>query len=225
MQLDKVVHSKPEFYMRKLDFIATSKRLLYKLLWIDSLVTRQREEIARRNEAILDKYVSGRKVLEVGCGRGGGLVALMRRKGCSCCGVDVSPEMIDFAKEHNPGPSYRVADSAKLPFDENQFDFVIFNYVLHHVDDLENTIREAKRVGRHVIIYEAACFEHQPLKSLSRLFWKLTDGGHGYKSLSEWKSLFNEPAIEEIRGTGLVRYGMCIFKKSNRRESFANEGK
>jgi len=212
MSFDKIVHSKPEFYTKKLDLISASKRFVYKLLLIDSHITRQREEIARRNREMIDKYLTGKKVLEVGCGRGSFLASLIKKNGCFCHGVDISAEMIAFAKEHNPGPTYSVIDSAELPFAGNEFDFVIFTYVLHHVDDLERTIAEAKRVGRHVIIYESCSFEHQPLKALSNLYWKAVDGGMWYKSLPEWKKLFSVPVVEEIKGSGLVRYGMLLFQ-------------
>lgn len=213
MSFDKIVHSKPEFYTKKLDFISSTKRLIYKLLLIDSHVTQQRQEIDRRNRAMIDTYLTGKRVLEVGCGRGSFLASLARKNGCICHGVDISPEMIAFAKEHNPGPTYSVINSADLPFADNEFDFVIFTYVLHHVDDLHATIREAKRVSRHVIIYESCAFEHQPLKALSRFYWKAVDGGHWYQSLPEWKKLFGVRVVEEIKGTGLVRYGMCLFQK------------
>jgi ubiquinone/menaquinone biosynthesis C-methylase UbiE len=213
MSFDKIVHSKPEFYQKKLDTISAAKQLLYKLLLIDRHITRQREEINRTNQQILAEQLKGRKVLEVGCGRGSFLASLQRKHGCQCYGVDISSEMIEHAKAHNPGPTYSVIDSAKLPFDDNQFDFVIFTYVLHHVDDLAKTISEAKRVGKHVIIYESCSFDIQPLKGLSNSYWKLVDGGAHYKPLAEWKRLFGQRVIAEIKGRGLVRYGMCIFEK------------
>jgi ubiquinone/menaquinone biosynthesis C-methylase UbiE len=213
MGFDKTVHSKPEFYSKKLDLISASKHFIYKLLLIDRHITQQREEIARLNRAMIDKYLTGKKVLVVGCGRGSFLASLVEKNGCICHGVDISPEMIAFARENNPGPDYRVIDSAQLPFGDSEFDFVIFTYVLHHVDDLERTIAEAKRVGRHVIIYECCAFEHQPLKAFSNLYWKAVDGGMWYKSIPEWKKLFGLPVVEEIRGSGLIRYGMCLFRK------------
>jgi hypothetical protein len=45
------------------------------------------------------------------------------------------------------------------------------------------------------------------------MYWKAVDGGMHYKSLSEWKTLFGERVVAEIKGRGLVRYGMCIFEK------------
>ena len=148
----------------------------------------------------------------MGCGRGSFLQFLQSTHGCECYGVDVSPEMIKYAEAHHPGPTYAVIDSAALPFEDNRFDFVIFTYVLHHVDDLIGTVKEASRVGKHVIIYESCAYDVQPLKALSKLYWRLFDGGKHYKSLNEWRELFGNRVVAEIRGRGLVRYGMCIFQ-------------
>jgi ubiquinone/menaquinone biosynthesis C-methylase UbiE len=213
MSFDKLVHSKPEFYAKKLDVTHSLKRLLYRVLLIDSHVTKQRKEIALRNEALMAKYLMGKTILEVGCGRGYNLASLYKDWGCQCFGVDTSPQMIEYAQSHNPGPTYCVTNGPDLPFEQDQFDFVIFNYVLHHAEKLDQMIREAKRVGKHVIIYEACAFDHQPWKALSVLYWRTVDGGFTYKSLNEWKSQFGWSAIAEIEGSGLVRYGMCVFQK------------
>jgi ubiquinone/menaquinone biosynthesis C-methylase UbiE len=103
-------------------------------------------------------------------------------------------------------------DSSRLEFEDGAFDFVVFNYVLHHVEDLDGTISEAKRVGKNILIYESCAFDTAPLRYLSNLYWKIVDGGYHYRSLSDWKSKFDMDVIEEIEGTGLVRYGMCLFK-------------
>jgi hypothetical protein len=89
---------------------------------------------------------------------------------------------------------------------------VIFNYVLHHVEDLDGTIREAKRVGKNILVYESCAFDMVPLRYLSNLYWKIVDGGYEYRSLRDWKRKFDMDVIEEIEGTGLVRYGMCLFR-------------
>lgn len=212
MRLDRFVHSKPVMYAKKLEAINFAKRLVYKTLFIDKHVQEQRADIKRRNAEAIGRHLTGKKVLEIGCGQGNFLATLHRDHSCDCYGVDISPEMVAYAKGQNPGPRYAVMDSSRLEFEDRAFDFVIFNYVLHHVDDLDGTIREAKRVGKHILIYESCAFATEPLRYLSNLYWKIFDGGNDYKSLGDWKRRFDMEVIEEIEGTGLVRYGMCIFK-------------
>lgn len=212
MRLDRYIHSKPTIYSRKLDAINFVKRVIYKALFIDKFIQEQRADIMKRNLEAIQRHFTGKKVLEIGCGQGNFLGTLHKDYNCDCYGVDISPEMIAYAQNENPGPRYAVMDSSQLEFEDGAFDFVIFNYVLHHVDDLDGTIREAKRVGKHILIYESCAFATEPLRYLSNLYWKTFDGGNDYKCLADWKRQFDMDVIEEIEGTGLVRYGMCIFR-------------
>lgn len=219
MRLDSYVHSKPDLYTEKLRLIDRLKRAVYKLLLIDGLVTRRREEISTQNLEMIRRRLKNKKILEIGCGTGSFLASLHSDLGCIGHGIDISGEMIAAARERNPGPTFTVMDSAKLRFDDDSFDYVVFNYVLHHVYDLRATIDEAKRVGRHVIIYESCAFGSQPLKYLSNLYWKAVDGGYQYRSLDEWQALFGWKVVDEIRGGGLVRYGMCVFERPGATEA------
>ena len=213
MRLDTYVHSKPDFYQRKLDVISAIKSGIYTTLGFGERVAERRREIEERNSALQKKHLSGKRVLEIGCGAGRFLASAQRSLGFQGHGVDISSEMIESAKSANPGPSYSVMDSSNLEFEDDTFDYVLFNYVLHHVDDLEGTIREARRVARHIIIYECAAFGREPLQSLSVAYWKAIDGGFRYLSLDDPKARIGWPVIDEIAGSGLIRYGMCVFQK------------
>lgn len=212
MRLDRFVHSRPEIYHWKLRALNVAKRTVYRLLFLDEKVRDLRKEIERRNRELIDRHVAGNKVLEIGCGQGSLLSALMKEKNCHCVGVDISEAMIEYARANNPGPQYMVMDGWNLEFGAKQFDVVLFNYVLHHVRDPDQVIAEAKRVGKTIVLYESCAWEKQPFKALSRAYWKITDGGFQYLSLDEWKERFALPVLDEIRGDGLVRYGMCVFK-------------
>lgn len=63
---------------------------------------------------------------------------------------DVSDEMLRKARNnlHNTSPniSYMQIDTHHIPFDDNKFDVIIANHVLHIVDDLEKSLQEIRRV-------------------------------------------------------------------------------
>jgi ubiquinone/menaquinone biosynthesis C-methylase UbiE len=206
------VHSQPRFYQWKLGALNVLKSLFYRVLFINDSVNEQRRAIQERNTELLAKHLTGKRVLEIGCGRGSFLASLSERYGCRCVGVDVAAEMIEYAREHNPGPEYHALDSAKLPFADREFDVVVFNYVLHHLARLDDTIAEAKRVARAVVFYESCPWGSEPFKGLARFYWKTTDGGFQYLTLTEWKERFALPVLDEIEGTGFVRYGMGVLK-------------
>src|SRR5829696_5811639 len=77
----------------------------------------------------------GRKVLDVGCGAGTDL-ARFAREGAIVTGVDLSPSAIALARQNfaHQGLSgdLREADGERLPFADNEFDFVFAHGVVQY---------------------------------------------------------------------------------------------
>lgn len=222
MRIDTIVHKFPRFYEWKLDALNVVKTSIYHLLLIDKKVAQLRNRIEAQNSALQHQYLADKSILEIGCGRGGSIASL-ESFGCKCVAIDVSEEMIRAARVDNPGPTYLVMDGADLKFLDNSFDVILFNYVLHHVEHLDRTIAEAKRVGKRIIFYESCACRNQPSKSLSKFYWRFTDGGYRYLTLDEWKKRFQLPVLAEIEGAGFVRYGMCVLGEADDGHAFDTE--
>jgi ubiquinone/menaquinone biosynthesis C-methylase UbiE len=91
--------------------------------------------------------VEGRHVLEVGCGAGP-LTAWMVERGAAVTAMDVSPAMLQLAKERvGDRATFLVADLAEpLSFaGDATFDLVVASLVLHYVRDWEAPLREFRR--------------------------------------------------------------------------------
>ena len=91
--------------------------------------------------------VSERKpshVLEVGCGRGELAERMSRELKASVVAVDQSERMVELTAAR--GVKAIVADAQDLPFDDGIFDCAIAAWMLYHVQDLEQTLRELRRV-------------------------------------------------------------------------------
>lgn len=104
-------------------------------------------ENQRIREVIADnvKEVGG-LVLDIGCGRG--IDAPRYEKG-DYLGVDISPALIEVAKETNPRYSFRVVDAQELPFTDDSVDNVICKSFFEHLPSEEMAIeifRELLRV-------------------------------------------------------------------------------
>lgn len=91
--------------------------------------------------------VTGRRILDAGCGAGP-LFAALRERGAVVSGFDQSPAMIEHARRRlGDGADLRVADLAEpLPFADGAFDDVIASLVLHYLQDWQPTLAEIRRV-------------------------------------------------------------------------------
>lgn len=85
-----------------------------------------------------------RRVLEVGCGMGNFAERVARETSAEVVATDLSPRMVELARER--GLDARVADVQRLPFDHGEFDCVVANAMLYHVEDLERALAELARV-------------------------------------------------------------------------------
>ena len=82
-------------------------------------------------------------VLDVGCGRGDLLPYLRERSfEGSYMGVDLTPEMIELARELHPDGEFRHVDLLQDDF-EGQFDYVLASGIFYlRVDDNETYMRQ-----------------------------------------------------------------------------------
>jgi SAM-dependent methyltransferase len=106
--------------------------------------------VATYNNAI--KYISGKEVLDLGCGTGYG-TALVADKCASICGVDISDEAIAYATNKYSAPhlfyrTIRKVEDAPLPFGDKSFDVVLSFQVIEHIADPTTYLEEIGRVLR-----------------------------------------------------------------------------
>ena len=90
------------------------------------------------------RVLAGTTLLDVATGPGS-LAAEAKRFGIQCIGVDLSPGMIELAKNSHPGIEFHVADAEHLPFAEASFDAVVCNFGLGHFPYPEATVAECVR--------------------------------------------------------------------------------
>ncbi len=91
--------------------------------------------------------VAGLEVLDAGCGSGP-LAEALRAQGAVVSGFDVSPVMVDLARERlGAGTEVRVADlGAPLPYPDDTFDLVVASLSLHYVEDWASALAELRRI-------------------------------------------------------------------------------
>lgn len=96
-------------------------------------------------ERFLPERAEGLSLLDVGCGTGHHLREL-RDRGFEAAGMDGSAEMLEHARELNPGSDIQQADVNQLPYDDGSFDYAVSIEVLRYLADPQTAIREMARV-------------------------------------------------------------------------------
>ncbi len=136
------------------------------------------------------------RALELGCGTGFFLLNLMQGGVAKTGSVtDLSPGMVKVALRNAEGLGLpvdgRVADAERIPYDDNTFDLVVGHAVLHHIPDVEKSLREVIRVlkpgGRFVFAGEPTTVGDFYARWLSRATWYLTTNVTKLAPLSDWR--------------------------------------
>lgn len=134
--------------------------------------------------------------LELGCGTGFFLLNLIQsgvaRRGSV---TDLSPGMVKIATRNGQSLGLdingRVADAEGIPYDDNTFDLVVGHAVLHHIPDVELSLREVLRVlkpgGRFVFAGEPTDVGNRYARVFADLTWKVTIRVVQLPGLSAWR--------------------------------------
>lgn len=104
---------------------------------------------------IVKNGFSGRRprILDAGCGPGITLEALDRAElDFDYLGIDVTPKMVDVAREAHYGRRFEVAEVNDLPYADRSFDISICKSVLEHLQSYQDAIFELVRVSESLVI-------------------------------------------------------------------------
>ena len=136
------------------------------------------------------------RALELGCGSGFFLLNLIQagvaRRGSV---TDLSPGMVKVAVRNGESLGLdidgRVADAEGIPYDDDTFDLVVGHAVLHHIPDVEKSLREVVRVlkpgGRFVFAGEPTTVGNGYARNLSTLTWRVATNVTRLPGLGGWR--------------------------------------
>src|SRR5256714_10895352 len=119
---------------------------------------------------IYDNVRAGSSVLDLGCGAG--MLALLKRKGVTLTGVDLSSES-SLAARRNGYDFTATTELSKLPFPDDSFDYVVSLDVLGHIgfQEKDAVLSEVKRVLRPdgVTMHGIECTDHAAQKNYDEM--------------------------------------------------------
>jgi len=106
-----------------------------------------------KRELLLEllRPIPGKRVLDIGCGKGASIVPLLEA-GLRPSGLDPSPYMLDMAARNlGKGVDLKQGFAEDLPFDDNAFDYACLITTLEFVEDPVRAIEEACRVAKNKV--------------------------------------------------------------------------
>jgi len=157
--------------------------------------------------ATLCHIEKGKYILDVGCGIGKTASWFAKRRSCRVVGVDLSPRMIEWAKEtaRREGVlgqvEFKTADARQLPFGDATFDAVLCESVLGFVPDKGNALREFIRVckpGGYVGMNETAWLTAPVPREITESLETAGFSGAKLITLDEWREILNSSGLKDI---------------------------
>jgi len=148
-------------------------------------------------------------VLDVACGPG--LVVAAFAKACRhATGIDLTPAMIDKAREHAAAlgltnVDWRVGNVLPLPFADGSFSVVVSRFAFHHFPDPLAVLREMARVCArpgHIVVTDMAASDDPRKADALNTMERLRDPSHTRAlPLAELRDLFAQAGLPAPRET------------------------
>lgn len=115
--------------------------------------------------------LDGSRVLEIGCGRGEGIRAILREfRPSHICAFDLDPRQVRRAQTRaSRQANFAVADAVRFPYAAATFDAVFDFGILHHVPDWQSALAEVRRVLKPDGLF---FFEECTREMLNRRLWR-----------------------------------------------------
>jgi len=105
------------------------------------------------SEAVVEAaaLTPGETVLDVACGTGNATL-LAAQAGAITTGLDITPELLEIARDRTPELEFVEGDAQDLPFPDGHFDAVISVFGCIFAPDHQRTAAELARVGRRIVV-------------------------------------------------------------------------
>jgi len=180
---------------------------------VSGIINKKSESIFPR----IEKYIYGKKLLDVGVGSGG-IFKYLKEKGFEMKGIDISDK--SFFTDVKP----IIYDGEHFEFKNNVFDTALIIHVLHHCSDALKVLEEAMRVSKRVIFIEDTyrnALEHSVISfndALSNFelyphFYRTPNVWRHHIKNKDWEIIHEESYSEFLYGFIYGRYVLFVIEK------------
>lgn len=137
------------------------------------------------------KKSKGKTILEFGCAYGSAS-GVLRDYGLKVTATDISKIAVERAKEIHTGITFKVHDMQELFKTDKEFDFVIANDVIEHLEKPDQAVRNLRKIlkkGGYAILSTQNDFDY-----------KVQDPTHiSVKNWREWRRICEESGFSNVR--------------------------
>jgi SAM-dependent methyltransferase len=149
--------------------------------------------------------IPGSRILEIGCGIGDVLAAVAPQ---NSVGIDISPRMIEQARERHPDMDFRVANVEVDPLPEGQYDVIILSDTIGLLEDIQIALERLRPLlapnGRLIVTYYSFLWE--PILKLAELIRLKTKWPN-----QNWLSMDDLASLLHLSGYEVFRRGTDVL--------------
>lgn len=140
-------------------------------------------------QLIYDWIPANSRVLDLGCGNGELLSALVQYKNCSGYGVEIDTEGVLASIERGINVIQADLEQGLQDFDDNSFDIIVLSQTIQAMQNTENILRDLTRVAKQAIVsfpnfgywqnrLQIGLFGHMPVSERMPYQWYNTPNIH-----------------------------------------------
>jgi ubiquinone/menaquinone biosynthesis C-methylase UbiE len=152
--------------------VAEAQRAAFEPLLEQMITGSPRADFRALANALETTGMNNPEIIEMGCGSGWNCLVLetLYKRPFRYTGLDVSPRMIDLARQDYPRYTWTVGNALSAEFPDKSFDILVSGTVLMHVADYRQAIRESARLARcWCIFHTVPVLKHRPTTFLRKL--------------------------------------------------------
>ncbi|XP_060903954.1 phosphoethanolamine methyltransferase isoform X1 [Labrus mixtus] len=170
----------------------------------------------------------GQKVLDVGCGIGGGDFYMAKTFGVEVLGLDLSDNMVEIAMERAiaeklPSVQFEVADATKRVFAEGSFDVIYSRDTILHIDDklaLFKRFHSWLKPGGKLLISDYCCGE-KPWTPVFEAYVK--QRGYVLHTHAQYGKFIEEAGFSNVRAEDRTAQFIQVIKTELQRSEAIKE--
>lgn len=103
-------------------------------------------------QMIFDWITPNSRVLDLGCGDGELLAALVRHKNCQGYGLEINTNSVLAAMQRGINVIQANLEAGLQHFNDNSFDIIVLSQTIQSMQNTENILQEMKRVAAEAIV-------------------------------------------------------------------------